>query len=128
MPLPVLIVLHGPDGFTLGLKSVRVELPHLPVAGREFAAGDRLSVYTEFYDGQRRDPHELAVSARLQRLDGSPVGVEVTDVRKNGPAVHKFEASLPLDVPPGAYVLHVEARSTLAKQPPVSRDIPLRVR
>jgi hypothetical protein len=35
---------------------------------------------------------------------------------------------LPLDVPAGNYGLHVEVRSTLAKQPPVSRDVPIRIR
>ena len=107
---------------------MRAELPHIPIATREFTAGDRLSVYTEFYDGERRESHQLSVEAYLRTLDGTRVGVAVTDVLKSGPAVHKFDVSLPIDVPPGAYVLHVEARSTLAKQPPVSRDIPLRVR
>jgi hypothetical protein len=42
--------------------------------------------------------------------------------------VQIFEATLPLNVAAGSYVLHVEARSTLAKQAAVSRDVPLRVR
>jgi VWFA-related protein len=114
-------------GFTLPLKTVRADLPHIPITTREFTTGDRLSVYTEFYDGERRESHQLVVEAHLRTMDGTQV-VAVMDVRKSGPAVHKFEALIPIDVPPGAYTLHVEARSTLAKQPPVSRDIPLRVR
>ena len=128
MSAPSLSVRRGADGFTLALKSVRATLPQVPVATRVFAAGDRLSLYTEFYDGQRRDAHQIEVGAHLRKLDGTQIGAAITDVRNSGPAVHKFEVTLPLDVPPGEYVLHVEARSTLASQPPVSRDIPLRVR
>ena len=128
MSAPSLSVGRGTDGFTLALKSLRATLPQVPVATREFAAGDRLSLYTEFYDGQRRDAHQIEVGAHLRKVDGTQIGAAITDVRKSGPAVHKFEVTLPLDVPPGEYVLHVEARSTLASQPPVSRDIPLRVR
>ena len=129
MSAPSLSSQHVRNGFTVPLKSVRADLPHVPVTSREFSAGDRLSVYTEFYDGQRRESHEIVVEAHLRTLDGTQVGAAVTDVRKSGPAVHKFEALLPIEeVPPGVYTLHVEARSTLASQSPVSRDIPLRVR
>jgi hypothetical protein len=128
MSAPSVSSRHVRDGFTVALRSVRAALPQIPITTREFAVDDTLSVYTEFYDGQRRDSHQIVVEAYLRTLDGTRVGVAVSDVRKNGPAVHKFEVSLPIDVPPGAYTLHVEARSTLAKQSPVSRDIPLRVR
>jgi hypothetical protein len=128
MSAPSLSLRNLRTGFSVPLKSVRAELPHIPITTREFTAGDTLSVYTEFYDGQRREAHQVEVGAHLRTLDGRPVGVAVTDVRKNGPAVHRFEAFLPLDVPPGAYALHVEAHSTLATQPPISRDIPVHVR
>jgi VWFA-related protein len=98
-----------------------------PAASRDFPAGDTLTVYSEVYDNKPRDAHRLDLSAELRRADGSVVGGAVTDTRANGQTTHKFEATVPLDIPPGAYVLHVEARSTLATQPAVSRDVPLRV-
>jgi hypothetical protein len=128
MSAPSLSGRRGAYGFTLPLKSLRAELPHAPVATREFAAGDTLSVYTEFYDRQPREPHQLEVGAHLRTLDGTQVGIAVTKVLESGPGVHKFEALLPLDVSPGNYVLRVEARSTHEKQLSVTRDIPVRVK
>jgi VWFA-related protein len=109
-------------------KSVRPVVPTPPTTTREFTAGDTLSVYGEVYDNRARDAHRLDFVAELRGPDGNRVGRAASDTRANGQALQKFEATLPLDVPPGSYVLHVEARSTLAKQPPVSRDVPLRVR
>lgn len=128
MSAPSLSARHVQDGFTVPLKSVPVEFPHIPTTSRDFAAGDVVSIYAEFYDARPRDSHELEVVAQLRTPDGSPVGVAVMDTRKSGPAVHKFAALLPLDVPPGAYVLRVEGHSTGATSSPVRRDIPLQVR
>jgi hypothetical protein len=107
--------------------TARPVVPVAPVATRDFTTGDMLSVYAEVYDNRAKDPHRLDLLAELRRPDGSAVGSAVTDARATPQAVHKFEAMLPLDVPPGPYILHVEARSTLAKQSAVSRDVPLRV-
>jgi hypothetical protein len=107
--------------------TAHVLVPAPASATRTFAAGDVLSVYVEIYDNRAKTPHRLALVARLQDVDGHTVGREVGDARQDGQPTQKFAATLPLDVPVGDYVLHVEARSTLANQPPVSRDIPLRV-
>lgn len=112
---------------TVGSTTARPVVPQAPVATRDFAAGDTLSMYAEFYDNRAKDAHRLDLVAELRRPDGSRVGPAVTDQRSSGQALQKFEATLPLDVPAGAYVLHVEARSTLEKQTAISRDVPLRV-
>jgi hypothetical protein len=39
-----------------------------------------------------------------------------------------FTAALPLNVEPGRYLVHVEARSTAGDRPAVSREILIRVR
>ena len=114
--------------FTVNSPSVSGVVPAPPVATRDFPAGDTLTVYTEVYDNRPKDTHRLDLTAELRRPDGGVVGRAVTDTRANGQTTQKFEATLPLDVPPGAYVLHVEAHSTLSKQPAVSRDVPLRVK
>jgi hypothetical protein len=114
--------------FTVSSKSVRPAVPAPPAATRDFAAGDTLAVYAEVYDNRARESHRLDLVAELRDASGKPAGRPATDTRADGQPLQKFEATLPLDVPPGSYVLHVEARSTLAKQPPVSRDVPLRVR
>ena len=113
---------------TIGSKTVKPVVPIAPVTTRDFQAGDTLSMYSEVYDNRTKDVHRLDFVAELRDHTGRAVGHAVTDTRQNGQPLQKFEATVPLDVPPGSYVLHVEARSTLAKQPPVSRDVPLRVR
>jgi VWFA-related protein len=106
---------------------VKPVTPVPPNATRDFAAGDTLSVYAEVYDNRAKDAHRLDLVAELRDTAGNRVGPAVNDTRSNGERLQRFEATLPLDVPPGAYVLHVEARSSSPKQPPVSRDVPLRV-
>jgi len=113
---------------TIGSKTVKPVVPIAPVARRDFQAGDTLSIYSEIYDNRAKDTHRLDLVAELRDSNGRPVGRPVTDTRQNGQALQKFEATVPLDVAPGSYILHVEARSTLAKQPAVSRDVPLRVK
>ncbi len=113
---------------TLRSRTVRLVVPTIPVAARDFRAGDTLSVYAEVYDNRAKEPHQLDLVAELRGADGRPVGRAATGSRSDGKPAQMFEATLPLDVPAGSYVLHVEARSTLAKQPPVSRDVPLRVK
>lgn len=102
--------------------------PPPPSATREFAAGDILSVYSEVYDNRTKNPHRLDVVTELRDADGHPVGRPLTDSRSDGKPVQAIEAMLPLDVPAGSYTLHMEARSTLEKQPMASRDVPIRVR
>jgi hypothetical protein len=109
-------------------KSVKPVIPLTPVAVRDFAAGDTLSIYSEIYDNKAKESHRLDLVAELRRADGQVVGRPVTDSRADGKPMQIFEATLPLDVPSGAYVLHVEARSTNPKQGTVTREIPLRVR
>jgi VWFA-related protein len=113
---------------TVASTTIRPVVPAPPTSTREFSAGDTLSVYAEVYDNRPKAMHRLDFVAELRGPDGTRTGSAVTDTRPNGEAVHKLEAALPLNVPPGAYVLHVEARSTLEKQLPVSRDVPIRVR
>lgn len=119
---------HADATLTIASKTIKLATPIPPTAMRDFTAGDTLSLYAEVYDNRPKDAHRLDFLAELRDGDGHRVGKAVTDTRADGQARQKLEAILPLDVPPGAYVLHVEARSTLAKQPPVSRDVPIQVR
>ena len=113
---------------TVTSPGVRAAAPAAPAATRDFPAGDTLSVYAEIYDNRSKDPHRLDLVAELRTLDGRLAGRSVTETRNDNQGVQKLDVTIPLDVAPGAYVLHVEARSTLAKQPAASREIPLRVR
>jgi len=124
-------------------------LPGPPTAAREFARGDILALFTEFYENAPNAPaHMLEFRAEL-RADGGRVVQSAADERSstelNGPSAaaggargsgarrgiggYGFAAQLSLaDVEPGLYVLHVEGRSRQAATEPVSRDIQIRVR
>jgi len=130
LALSALTLTSGAAGkmLTAVSKSVKPAVPIAPTATRDFEAGDLLSVYAEVYDNRLKEPHRLDLLAELRNGDGKATGRPVSDTRANGPSLQKFEATLPLEVPPGSYVLHVEVRSTLAKQPFVSRDVPIRIR
>jgi hypothetical protein len=101
-------------------------------ASREFASGDALAVYAEVYENVRtRVAHVIDVRVALQSDDGRVVQT-VSDERSSAvlaaPGGQGFLTQIPLDVDPGIYVIHVEARSSLTDQPPVSRDIQIRVK
>jgi VWFA-related protein len=109
-------------------------LPGPPTTVREFARGDLLALFVEFYENQRNaPPHALDFKAEL-RAEGGRVVREVADERSStelqgSAGGFGFSARLPLDdVAPGLYVLHVEGRSRAGDQPSASRDIQIRVR
>ena len=119
---------HADAALTVASKSVKPATPIAPTAMRDFSVGDTLSVYAEVYDNRVKESHRLDLLAELRDGEGRRVGKAVTDTRADGQARQKIEATLPLDIAPGSYVLHVEARSTLAKQTTVYREVPIRIR
>lgn len=108
-------------------------LPAPPTASREFPSGDRLTLYVEVYDnrGGRTTP-PLKVRAELRADDGRVVKA-VEQERSSADlqattGVFAFLADVPLDVAPGPYVIHVEARPITADKPTVRRAIPIKVK
>jgi VWFA-related protein len=109
-------------------------LPGPPTTAREFARGDELRLFTEFYENARNaPPHMLDFRAEL-RADGGRVVQAAVDERSSteldkGTGGYGFEAGLSLsDVEPGVYVVHVEGRVRNTPTAAVSRDIQIRVR
>jgi VWFA-related protein len=123
-------------------------LPGPPTAAREFARGDILALFAEFYENAPNAPaHQLDFRAEL-RADGGRAVQSAADERSStelsGPSTgargaagaegrgiggYGFAAQLSLaDVEPGLYVLHVEGRSHQGATATVSRDIQLRIR
>ena len=107
-------------------------LPHPPMASRTFAPDETLVLYAEVYENTRTaTAHPIFMTTDL-RDDGGRVVRTVSDQRSSTDPRRKsggyaFAPRLSLeDVPPGRYVLHVEARSTLGGKT-VTRDIPIRV-
>jgi hypothetical protein len=128
MSPPILSSERAPDAFTYASPSrMSPTLSRLPIATRDFAAGERLSIYTEVYANKSKEGTAVDLLAELRRPDGSRIGAPLTETRRNGNAVQKFDPALALNLPPGAYILHIEASSSAARNARVSRDIPIRV-
>jgi hypothetical protein len=122
------------EAFTATAKNLLGELlPAPPTAVREFARGDAIALYAEVYENLRaRATHTVSLKAEL-RTDEGHVIQTVNDDRSSADLQgasggYGFRAELPLDVDPGIYVVHVEARANIGDQPTVSRDIQIRVK
>jgi VWFA-related protein len=114
--------------------TLRDLLPVPPTALREFAAADTVTVYAEVYDNIPSAPgHEVRIAAELRAEGGQvlqTVADDVTpedlDAARGG---YRFTAEIPLlDVEPGRYVVHIEARAGTGDRPAVARDILITVR
>jgi VWFA-related protein len=111
-------------------------LPAPPSASREFQRGDVMSVFVEIYDNLGTSTsHKVIVDTKVLADDGKVV-LSSTDERASdelkgstGPGGYGNLSKVPLSgLAPGRYVLHVEARPTLGKSEPVSREVEFTVR
>ena len=108
-----------------------VEFPGAPTTAREFSQDDELTLFAEAYEN-RKKKHVVKFVASLRDLSGRELGsLRAERASPEKPAdvtTHVFAPSLALDeVPPGRYVIHVQAQSSLSRQP-VERVIPIAVR
>ena len=116
-------------------KQIDVGLPGPPTTAREFLRDDTLTLFAEAYEN-RKKPHTVTVTLELRDEAGRTIGsftIEQKSVEKpKDPSVYRLTPNLDLDsVPPGRYVVHIDARSSLDKNDRkkiISRDIPFSVR
>jgi VWFA-related protein len=112
-------------------ETLKELLPGPPTVTRDFTADDTLVVLAEVYDNERR-PHRVDISTTLRADDGRVLSKteEERSVEElaGGRGGYVYRSEVPLrDLPPGLYVLRVEARSRLRSDQPVARDIQVRV-
>jgi VWFA-related protein len=96
-------------------------LPRPATARREFDTGDTIGVFGEAYDNVS-PPASIDVLLDMRTPDGRLVRTE---------AIHtnQFLIQLPLaGIPPGEYVLHVDAHATSGPPRSAVRDLSIRVR
>lgn len=111
---------------------LRVALPAPPTTAREFTRDDNLMLFAEVYENRHR-PHTVTFTSELRDASGMLVATssgqrKKTDASKKA-SLYRFTPSLVLDdLPPGRYVLHLEARSSLDTRASVSHDVAITVR
>jgi VWFA-related protein len=109
-------------------EQLRAVLPVPPTAGRSFPQNDELALFTEIYDDGRAPDHRVDILTTV-RSDTGTVVFKNEDERASRELEgqrggYGYTARIPLtDMPPGPYVLSVEARSRLGNTPPVSREV-----
>jgi VWFA-related protein len=116
---------------------LRSGAPGAPTTRREFSVGDELMLFTEVYDNSRRRQQNtrmvLTLTASLHDANGKEIPLAtdqqpVSTVR-DGVVGHAFKVNVTVpDVPEGAYVLRVQARSSTDEKAVALREIPVRVR
>jgi VWFA-related protein len=122
------------EAFTATAKNLLSDLLPAPAtAVREFARGDAIAIYAEVYENLRtRATHTVSLKAELRSDEGRVIQTvdedrSSTDLQ-GASGGYGFRAELPLEVDPGIYVIHVEARANIGDQPTVTRDIQIRVK
>lgn len=98
---------------------------------REFVTDDEIAFFAEVYDNAGRQPHKVALTAQVMAEGGQTVfqtREERDSSELSGQAGgYGFAARIPLkDVPPGLYVLRLEAQALIGDRPTVSREVTFR--
>lgn len=106
-------------------------LPAQPTTMREFVEADQLALFAEIYDNRGTTPHTVDITTTI-RADAGTVVFKTEDARKSeelegARGGYGYTAQVPLKgVPPGLYVLRVEARSRLGGDT-VARETQFRI-
>jgi VWFA-related protein len=103
-------------------------LPAPPVAARTFAQNDELALFTEVYDNTGNAPHKVDIVTSVLTDEGRVLfkNEEERDSSElqGAKGGYGYTARVPLsEIPPGSYVLNVEARSRLGQSPTATRQV-----
>ncbi len=107
-------------------------LPAAPIASRSFPQNDEIALFTEIYDNQDGPGHRVDITTTVQTDEGK-VLFKTEDERNSSELQGKkggygYAVRIPLnDVPPGNYVLQVQAKSRLGNDVGVGRQVRIRV-
>jgi VWFA-related protein len=112
-------------------EQLKAVLPGPAVALRSFPQNDEVAVFAEVYDNAGGTPHKVDITASVITDEGKVMFTanEVRDSTELGGKTggYGYSTKIPMkDLPPGAYVLKVEAKSRLGDTT-ASRDVRIRV-
>lgn len=111
-----------------GDDQTKAVLPASPIATRTFPQNDEIALFAEIYDNQTGPAHRVDISTTLKTDDGR-VLFTADDERdsselQGGKAGYGYARRIPLSgIPPGPYVLRVQAKSRLGDDEGVSREL-----
>ena len=109
-------------------EQLRAVMPAPPIAARTFTQSDEIALFAEVYDNQGGSPHKVDILTSV-RTDEGRVLYKYEESRdssewQGGKGGFGYTARVPLsDIPPGSYVLTVEARSRLGQNPTGTRQV-----
>lgn len=109
-------------------EQMRAVLPAAPIAQRAFPQNDEVALFAEVYDNAGGAPHKIDITATVLTDEGRVLfkNEETRDSSElqGAKGGYGYTTRIPLsDIPPGAYVLSVEARSRLGESTSVTRQI-----
>jgi hypothetical protein len=113
-------------------EQLKAVLPAAPVALRTFPQNDEIALFAEIYDNTGKNPHKVDITTSILTDDGKVV-FKNNDERdsselRGAKGGYGYATRVPLsEVPPGEYVLSVQARSRLGNDNVASRDVRIRV-
>jgi VWFA-related protein len=109
-------------------EQLRNVLPGPPVATRAFPQNDEVALFAEVYDAAGDKPHKVDITTTVTS-DTGQVLFKADEERSSSDLGGKrggygYTAKIPMkDLPPGAYVLKVEAKSRLGASPVTAREV-----
>lgn len=113
-------------------EQLKTVLPAPPVGLRVFPQNDELAIFTEIYDNSGKAPHKVDIVTSVLTDEGKVV-FKVEDQRDSSElggakGGYGYTARVPLtEIPPGLYVLNVEAKSRLGNDNISTRQVQFRV-
>ena len=113
-------------------EQLKTVLPAAPIALRTFPQNDELALFAEIYDNSGKTPHKVDIVTTVLTDEGKAV-FKNEDERdsselQGAKGGYGYTTRVPLsEIPPGSYVLNVEARSRLGNNVSTVRQVQFRV-
>jgi len=113
-------------------EQLKTVLPAPPIGLRTFPQNDELALFAEIYDNSGKTPHKIDIVTSVLTDEGKVV-FKTEDQRDSselggGKGGYGYSTRVPLsEIPPGLYVLSVDAKSRLGNEATATRQVQFRV-
>lgn len=113
-------------------EQLKTVLPASPIALRTFPQNDEIALFAEVYDNSGKTPHKVDIETSVLTDEGKVV-FKTADERdsselQGAKGGYGFTTRVPMsELPPGSYVLSLQARSRLGKDTAATREVRFRV-